>query len=221
MRATSRKNETDVHSRPAQPETLLSQSVTPSCSSTFAGLQQWPFLVALSSGTPQRGQRALKEISMVIGPGPSCADIAADYCWRKFHKVQMEMPSVKRRPTAVGCRRSARSHWKNSRSAAHWTTVADRRTAWQKSPCPHSQGSISKAMKGLVCGAAAGQAERRTHWTTALIPWRSGRGTSTNTAPPQAARAAWGGVERARARQNRNLIASRVKLAPISAPCGC
>ena len=30
---------------------------------------------------------------MVISPGPFCADIAADYCWRKFLRGQTEMPN--------------------------------------------------------------------------------------------------------------------------------
>ena len=37
--------------------------------------------------------------------------------------------------------------------------------------------SISTAVKGLVGGAAAGLAEQRKHWTTAMIPRSSRRGT--------------------------------------------
>ena len=56
-----------------------------------------------------------------------------------------------------------------------------RRTARKTQPQPDEQrgkracaltarGSISKAAKGLVCGAAQGSADCRRNWTTALIP---------------------------------------------------
>ena len=45
-----------------------------------------------------------------------------------------------------------------------------------------ARGSISKAMKGLVGGAASGSAERRKHCTTALIPRSSGQGTHPSNA---------------------------------------
>ena len=41
-----------------------------------------------------------------------------------------------------------------------------------------ARGSISKATKGLVSGAAAGSAECRKRWTTALIPGSSGASSS-------------------------------------------
>ena len=64
-----------------------------------------------------------------------------------------------------------------------------------KRSCPlAARGSISKAMKGLVDGAAQGSAEYRKNWTTALIPLISGCGTHPSGAEcAQAARAAWGG----------------------------
>ena len=40
-----------------------------------------------------------------------------------------------------------------------------------------ARGSIIRAMKGLVGGAAQGSADCRTNWTTALIPRSSGFGT--------------------------------------------
>ena len=47
-----------------------------------------------------------------------------------------------------------------------------------KRPCAlTARGSISKAMKGLVGGAAQGSADCRRNWTTALIPRSSGIGT--------------------------------------------
>ena len=53
--------------RTAQSATSLSQSQTGSCSPTSAEPQQWPFRAALYPGTPPRGQRALKEPSVVLG----------------------------------------------------------------------------------------------------------------------------------------------------------
>ena len=41
---------------------------------------------------------------------------------------------------------------------------------------PTTKGSISKAMEGLVGGAASGSAACRKHWTTARIPRSSGQG---------------------------------------------
>ena len=45
-----------------------------------------------------------------------------------------------------------------------------------------ARGSISKAMKGLMGGAAQGSADCRKNWTTALIPRRSGTGTHPTSA---------------------------------------
>ena len=54
--------------------------------------------------------------------------------------------------------------------------------------------SISKAMKGLVGGAAQGSADCRKNWTTALLPRSSGIGTHPTIAESAgAARIAWGG----------------------------
>ena len=86
-----------------------------------------------------------------------------------------------------------------------------------------ARGSISKAMKGLVGGAAQGSADCRRKWTTALIPRSSGIGTHLTSARcVEAARVAWRwraiqtGAERdegARTQQNR----CPVKLSPTSA----
>ena len=57
-----------------------------------------------------------------------------------------------------------------------------------------ARASISKAMKGLVGGAAQGSADRRRNWTTLLIPRSSGIGTHPTSAEcAEAARIAWGG----------------------------
>ena len=61
-----------------------------------------------------------------------------------------------------------------------------------------ARGSIGKAMKGLVGGAAAGSAECRKHWTTSLIPRTSGQGTHPSSA--ERAQAAWGGGRYKKAR---------------------
>ena len=57
-----------------------------------------------------------------------------------------------------------------------------------------ARGSISKAMKGLVGGAAQGSADCRRNWTTSLIPRSSGIGTHPTIAEcAEEARFAWGG----------------------------
>ena len=91
-----------------------------------------------------------------------------------------------------------------------------------------ARGPISKAMKGLVGGAAPGSADCRKNWTTALIPRSSGLGTHpTNAERNEAARGAWRSgrykaVRSAMREQGRSKtgVASlpHVKLAPISAP---
>ena len=55
--------------------------------------------------------------------------------------------------------------------------ATDRCTAWETSMCHDSPRPVSKAMKGLVGGAAQGSADCRRKWTTALIPRSSGTGT--------------------------------------------
>ena len=84
------------------------------------------------------------------------------------------------------------------------------------------------AIKGLVGGAAVGSAECRKHWTTALIPRRSGPGTHpSGVEGAPAARAAWSGGRCKTARgamkeqgRSKTRMASlpHVKLAPMSAP---
>ena len=55
-----------------------------------------------------------------------------------------------------------------------------------------ARGSISKAVKGLVGGAAQGSADCQKNWTTALIPRIWGLGTHTTCAAcAEAARIAW------------------------------
>ena len=57
-----------------------------------------------------------------------------------------------------------------------------------------ARGSISKAMKELVGGAAQGSANCQKNWTTAIIPRRSVIGTHPTSAEcAEAARIAWGG----------------------------
>ena len=55
-----------------------------------------------------------------------------------------------------------------------------------------AKGSISKAVKGLVGGAAQGLPDCRKNWTTALIPRSSGSRIRPASAEcTEAARAAW------------------------------
>ena len=87
----------------------------------------------------------------------------------------------------------------------HLDRAALRRTARRVQPQTGAQrgkracaltarGSISKAMKGLVCGAAQGSSDCRRNWTTALIPRSSGIGTHPTSAEcAEATRIAWGG----------------------------
>ena len=91
-----------------------------------------------------------------------------------------------------------------------------------------ASGSISKAMEGLVGGAAQGSADCRQNWTTALIPRSSGNGTHpTDAVCAEGAGVAWGSgrykpARRAMRGQARSKtgVASlpHVKLAPMSAP---
>ena len=90
-----------------------------------------------------------------------------------------------------------------------------------------ARGSISKAMKGLVGGAAQGSADCRLNWTTALIPRSSGIGTHPSSAEcVEAARIARGGGRcklargpmRAQGRSKRGFAwLAHVKLSPMSA----
>ena len=83
-------------------------------------------------------------------------------------------------------------------------------------------------MKGLVGGAAAGTAELRQQWTTALVPRSAGQGTHPADAEQaQAARAAWSGGRYKEAPagmrehgRSKTGIATlpHVKLAPMRAP---
>ena len=82
-----------AHFRAAQSEAPASRIVTHSCLATFTDLQRWPVLVALFPGTPLRGQRALRELSIVTSLGQSRADIAADCCWRMFPRDSTEIPN--------------------------------------------------------------------------------------------------------------------------------
>ena len=91
-----------------------------------------------------------------------------------------------------------------------------------------ARGSFSKAMKGLVDGAAQGSAEFRKNWTTASSTRSSGFGTHPSSAEfAQAARAAWRGgrykaVRGAMREQGRRKTGTaslpHAKLARMSAP---
>ena len=90
------------------------------------------------------------------------------------------------------------------------------------------RGSISKAVKGHVGGAAQGSADCRKNWTTALIARNSNLGTHpTNAECNEAARGDWEGgrykaTRSAMREQRRNktgiTLLPHVKLAPMRAP---
>ena len=99
--------------------------------------QRCPFRAVKSLDLPSRGQRALKEPSLVTSPGPSCAVIAAACCLQTFPTAV----------TAVGKRVKFTSSWEDCGAAAFRTSkltkknysVADRRPAFEKSLRPHGQ----------------------------------------------------------------------------------
>ena len=216
-------------------ETLSSLNVTHSCLATFiASAMAIPRSIVsrCATGWAESLEGALK--------GHQSWDIL----WRHWLRILLaEVPKgpdrnseiQKKTPTAVGSRKSARSHWKNSGSAAHWATGEENflrpQTAEQrgKRACAlTARGSISKALKGLVGGAAAGSAEHRMHWTTALISGAPGE-VRTPQAQNGLQQREQPGVE-ADTREARNALKEQgrsktgieslghVKLAPMRAP---
>ena len=171
---------------------------------------------------------------MGISPGPLCADIAAACCWLRCRKVLAETWTT-----------SAAVFWETGEISEligrvlgpqHSGLLRRRKRTMQpqtdeqrgKRACAlTARGPISKAMKGLVGGAAPGSADCRKNWTTALIPRSSGLGTHpTDAERNEAARGAWRSgrykaVRSAMREQGRSKtrVASlpHVKLAPISA----
>ena len=169
----------------------------------------------MSRGTPPRGKRALREPSSDTGTGPSFADIAADYCRRKFPRGSTETKNSnnacsfeKRERFSI----SLEEFWVSS-------TLPQNKEQRGKISCPlTARGSLGKAMKGLVSGAAAGSAECRRHWTAALISRSSAQGTHpSNTERAHATQAAWNGgrykaARNAKIEQGRST--TKVKLSP-------
>ena len=79
------------------------------------------------------------------------------------------------------------------RAAKRVQTLTDEQRG-QRACALTARGSISRAMKGLVGGAAQGSADCRRNWTTAPIPRSSGIGTHPTSAEcAEAARIAWSG----------------------------
>ena len=72
---------TTARFRTAPFETSFSRSETSSCLLNFAEPPQWLFRAAQSLTTPQPGQKALKEPSVVTSPGLCCAVFVAACCW--------------------------------------------------------------------------------------------------------------------------------------------
>ena len=107
---------------------------------------------------------------MVSSPGPSTADIVADYCWRREAGEVHDLFG-----RILGQQHAGQQNREKTTTRPQTEEQRGKRACL----CPHGQGSISKVMKGLVGGAAAGTAERRKQWTTALSSWSSGRGAHT------------------------------------------
>ena len=137
---------------------IASQSVTPSCSSTFAGPRRWHCLpLCHRLGRKLRGSSVLDHLVPI--PSPAC-------------RSSQQVPQIQRTEAtaaAVGGGRSSRPRWKNSRTAAHWATEQAKKTMQpqteeQRGKELTARGLISKATAGLVGGAAAGSAECREHW---------------------------------------------------------
>ena len=154
-----------------------------------------------------------------ISGHPSYADIVAACCLPKFPRDQIEM----RNKSSV-CSFGKQAKFMSLLEEFLGSSIRDLH-AGEKEPRSHTdeqrgrracaltaRGSISKAMKGLVGGAAQGPADCRIDRTTALIPRSFGFATHpTSTGCAQAACVARSGGpykaargnERARAQQNR------------------
>ena len=171
----------------AQFETLSSLKVTHNCLQNFTEPQSWSSREAWYRATPQLGQRALKGLSVVTSSGPSSVDVGVGYCWRK-QSCNVAYKCGKQEKCTMSSKEFRVSSTLDNKKKQPQTE--EQRA---KRDCAlTARKSISKAMKRLVGGAAAGTAEHMKQWTTALIPRSSGRGThSTEADRTQAARAAW------------------------------
>ena len=175
--------------RTASIATSLSQNATSSCSPIFAEPQQWQSHVGWSLATPRPGQKALMEPSVAINPGPCCADIGVACCWLGFEKLQQlwETGEISEFVGRVLRQQQLGPLHRRKR-------IVQPPQRGKKACALTARGSISKAMKGLVGGAAQGSADCRKNWTAALISRSSGSGTHPTSAEcAEAAHAAWGG----------------------------
>ena len=76
--------------RSAPSGTSFSESGTSSCSPNFVELPRWLSRAAWSLAVPQRGQKALREPSVITSPGLCCAFIVAACCWLRSPKALTE-----------------------------------------------------------------------------------------------------------------------------------
>ena len=121
---------------------------------------------------------------MATSPGPCYADIVAACCWLRSQKALTENAELKRRLRLWEAGEVSEPIAKvlgqeHSRPLRRRKRVMQSQTDEQrgKRACAlTARGSISKAMKGLVGGAAQGTADCRKNWTsvpdsTELGPW--------------------------------------------------
>ena len=147
---------------------------------------------------PQLGQKDLREPSVAISPGPLCADIAAACCWLRCRKVLAETWKLRLQLWETGeiseliGRVLGQQHSGLLRKRKRTMEPQTDEQRGKRACALTARGPISKAMKGLVGGAAPGSADCRKNWTTALIPRSSGLGTHlTNAERSEAACGAW------------------------------
>ena len=87
----------DTPLRTAQFETLLTLNVTHDCLATFIEPQRGPVREAFVSRCATAWAKSLEGAISGHSPGPSCADVTADYDWHKLPSDSVEMPNFQRR----------------------------------------------------------------------------------------------------------------------------
>ena len=125
---------------------------------------------------PRRRQKASKEPSAVTSPGLRCP---ADCSWQRSLKALTETQNG----NCVGQVSELITKIVGQQHSGPLTMEPQTEEQRGNRACSlTASGSISKAMEGLVGGAAQGLADCRQNWTTALIPRSSGNGTHPTNA---------------------------------------